>query len=441
MLIEIHMLQNHAPSNLNRDDSGSPKDCIFGGIRRSRISSQCLKRSIRKSVLFGNNEELKNYFGEKTRSLPSLIREYLKSNPGEMAQELIDQIGRALTNITKKAGKDKNDSDDSDDHEENEGIQNNAGPEETEQLLTPQMVFFTHGEIRAIGEQLKNAYQEDKDLFKLVISFLDPQSKLKNTEAEKAKKKLPWLFNFIKKAFNPMTVDVALFGRMTTSNAFLDVQAAMQVAHAISTHKMDHEFDYFTAIGDLTKDQESIGAEMIGDTEFNSACYYKYFSLDYNGFINNLAGPIPEEKADQSEWDAYRQRKTEACRVAALAVPAFLKAAIFTTPSGKQNSFAAHQLPEAILIEIRPQNIPVSYANAFVKPAKAHGEVDLVEDSLQKFVNHVDLLTKKYSLTAVKRLWFSLRQVQIPDTIECQVLEELITELNKVIESGEVNHD
>jgi CRISPR system Cascade subunit CasC len=435
------MLQNHAPSNLNRDDSGSPKDCIFGSIRRSRISSQCLKRSIRKSVLFGNNEELKNYFGEKTRSLPFLTREYLQCNPGEMPQELIDQLGRALTNITKKAGKDKNDSDESEDQEVNEDNQNNVGSEDSEQLVTPQMVFFTNGEIQAIGEQLKIAYQEDKDLFKLVISFLDSQSRLSKNEAERAKKKVSWLFTFIKKAYNPMTVDVALFGRMTTSNAFLDIQAAMQVAHAISTNKMDHEFDYFTAVDDLSKDQESIGAAMIGDTEFNSACYYKYFSLDYNGFINNLAGPVPGEKAAQSEWDAYRQKKAEAYRVATLSVPAFLKAAIFTTPSGKQNSFAANQLPEAVLIEVRPQNTPVSYANAFVKPAKAHGDVDLVEDSLQKFVSYVDLLTKKYSLKAVKRLWFSLRQIQIPDTTECQGLEELIEKLNQVIETGEVNHE
>ena len=44
MLIQIHMLQNYAPSNLNRDDSGSPKSAVFGDQPRGRISSQCLKR-------------------------------------------------------------------------------------------------------------------------------------------------------------------------------------------------------------------------------------------------------------------------------------------------------------------------------------------------------------------------------------------------------------
>src|SRR5690625_11672 len=73
MLLEIHMLQNHAPSNLNRDDTGSPKDAIFGGVRRSRISSQALKRAIRRSPIFEEALE-QSGVGYRTRQLPEKVR-------------------------------------------------------------------------------------------------------------------------------------------------------------------------------------------------------------------------------------------------------------------------------------------------------------------------------------------------------------------------------
>ena len=138
----------------------------------------------------------------------------------------------------------------------------------------------------------------------------------------------------------------------------------MQVAHALSTHRMEHEFDYYTAVDDLRDPFESDddrGAAMIGDIEFTSACYYKYFSIDLDGFVDNLVGEgavRPEERARARE-------------LAEKTTLAFLEAAVFTSPSGKQNTFAAHQLPDAILVELRDRKVPVSYANAFVNPVTA----------------------------------------------------------------------
>ncbi|MFH0800826.1 MAG: type I-E CRISPR-associated protein Cas7/Cse4/CasC [bacterium] len=447
MLIEIHMLQNHAPSNLNRDDTGSPKDCIFGGVRRSRISSQCLKRSIRKSESFSSDENIKDYLGLRTRQFPSEVMKVLNNEPDNIPKALLEQISRALPNITKKVSKKETDETGSGATEPQKVVTNSIEQtKENDQLpAITQIVFLTNGEIEGLARQIKSAFKENADDFKLAIALLDPDAKLNKTENKKAKMKVLWLIKHLSKAFNPMTVDVALFGRMTTSEAFPNVQASIQVAHAISTNKMEHEFDYFTAVDDLNESEEIAGAGMIGDVEFNSACYYKYFTLDYDGLVKNLAGSEPPQKASKEEKEQHNWKIAEAHRVAALTVEAFLNSAVFTSPSGKQNSFAAHQLPDAILVEVREKKIPVSYANAFIKPAQTHGETDLMEDSLQKFVGHVKSLTKKFSLESRKRLWFTTSKVNfknlteieksttLDEPEECTTLKDLLDELKKVL--------
>jgi CRISPR system Cascade subunit CasC len=399
MLIEIHMLQNHAPSNLNRDDTGSPKDCIFGGIRRSRISSQCIKKSIRKSDIF--TEGLQGIeLGVRTRRLPQQVKEILLAEG--VAEELAEIAALKVT-----------------------GFGTNEGKEQAKGI-TAQIMFLSQADIRKVAEVMLEA-----------VRAVPTAENFKNIPAKDLQAKAEL------RGWRPITPDIALFGRMITSEAFRDVEAAMQVAHAISTHKMDHEFDYFTAVDDLQgakAGDDELGAGMIGDVEFNSACYYKYFSLDFEGLVTNLAGPQPSEKASKIEKEEFVKSLAEARRVAGLSVSAFLKAAVFTTPSGKQNTFAAHQLPDAVLVEVRPKNTPVSYANAFVKAARARGEVDLVDDSLQKFADHVSMLTEKFSLAASKRLWFSTREVKIPDTQECRKLDDLLAELQKSVEMGEVSH-
>ena len=153
---------------------------------------------------------------------------------------------------------------------------------------------------------------------------------------------------------------------------------------------MEHEFDYYTAVDDLRQgvsSEDDKGAAMIGDIEFTSACYYKYFSIDLDGFVDNLVGQ-----------NGGRVRGTERARAVAIrATLAFFEAAVFASPSGKQNTFAAHQLPDAILVEVRDRKIPVSYANAFVKPVTAGREEDLVEQSIAALKEHVEIITEKFS--------------------------------------------
>lgn len=357
MLIEIHLLQNHAPSNLNRDDTGSPKECVFGGVKRARISSQCLKRSIRRSTLF--RAALDGHLATRTRRLPELVRERLLA--AGIAADLAEVAAKKATGFGTKGGK------------------------EQSELRTAQTMFLTDADLAAVVAVLHAAALEAGTAAK----FEKVAAKDLQAQARQA-------------GFRPISVDVALFGRMTTSEAFRDVEAAAQVAHALSTHKVDHEFDYFTAVDDLKEEavgdaEEDAGADMLGDVEFNSACYYKYLSVDIAGLVENLVG------ANTGRGTVPAEERAAAQTLAATAVTAMLRAAVLVTPSGKQNSFAAHQLPAAVLVEVRPSPTPVSYANAFVKPARKHGELDLVQDSLAKFGAHVEALTRGFNLPATGR--------------------------------------
>jgi CRISPR system Cascade subunit CasC len=401
MLVEIHMLQNHAPCNLNRDDTGSPKDCIFGGVRRSRISSQSIKRSIRLSEIF--QEEMKGTdLAIRTRRMPELVKKQLISEgidekQAEVAAKKIAQFGKS--DKKEKKSKDVKDKED----------KNNDGEK------TAQIMFLTHKDIDAVASVMKEAIQKGT---------------LTNDSPDELQKKA------IDRGLRPITPDIALFGRMITSDMFRDVEASMQVAHAISTNKMDHEFDYFTAVDDLQdgSQDEGPGAGMIGDVEFNSACYYKYFSMDFDGLVENLAGMQPAEKAGTEEKEKYKKSLEAAREVAHQTLRAFVKAAVYTTPTGKQNTFAAHQPPSAILVEVRPKKTPISYANAFVEPSRPNGKADLVKDSMQKFSAYVETLTRKFNLASTKRLWFStLDDVKISGAETCDTIDDMIMSLDKAL--------
>lgn len=393
MLIEIHMLQNHAPSNLNRDDTGSPKDCIFGGVRRARISSQAIKRAIRRSPVFAAGLEGAD-LATRTRQLPDQVRKLLLDRG--LAPDLAEAMAKKASGFGNKNGTEQADGE------------------------TAQIMFLSPADIQAVADLL---YQEATK-----AGSVKAIEKLKADDLQKHASLAGW---------RPVTVDIALFGRMITSDAFRDVEAAVQVAHAIGTHKMEQEFDYFTAVDDLqnASAMEDKGAGMIGDVEFTSACFYKYFSLDLTDLITNLAG----RKKDWGDADAWADHVAKAKQLAALAVPAFLNAAVFTSPSGKQNTFAAHQLPDAILVEVRPDPIPVSYANAFVKPITARAGESLVELSTKALAEHANTLTSKFTLPSTARLWFTTQAVGLPGATVCETLDELIAQLNSAI-AGEVCH-
>lgn len=351
MLIQFHLLQNYQPSNLNRDDTGSPKDAIFGGVLRGRISSQCLKRSIRYSDAF-KSFDTEGLLGKRTQMLPTLVGTKL-SEMGvdeKTTAAILSRLPDIVKGKTKseRGGEDEGESED--EPIESEEV-NNA--EDTKQLV----FLDVKTELTAFAEHLHKAYRE--------------------IGANKwAKAKLPEINKYLGESL-PRSVDIAMFGRMTTAQAFRNVQASVQVAHALSTNALKQEFDYYTAMDDLKTDSEP-GADMIGDVEYNSCTYYKYLNIHWEDLVRNLG--------DDKE-------------IAKRAVLTLLKAAAMAHPSGKQNSFAAFNLPDFVLVEVSDRNLPVSYANAFLKPAYGTSNQSLLANSVKQMSEYVARLSKVYGLS------------------------------------------
>jgi CRISPR system Cascade subunit CasC len=341
MLIEIHMIQNHSPANLNRDDLGAPKTCYFGGVLRSRISSQCIKRSIRFAPEFA---DLKG--GIRTRRLAEKIEESLPDYAKKGAKKVLESCGLGLKKEKKKPAKPTtNDDTDSDDVQ---------GKEETDML-----VFTTYEAL-------------DRMVGVLADTNLDEKEK-----TERFKELLTECVH---------SPDMALCGRMLETKELNNtaVEAALQTAHAISTHAARPEIDYFVAADDVPG--EDAGAGHIGEAMFSSACFYKYFSIDWEQLVKNLNGDD---------------------RLAAHTLGAFLLAAARTNPSGKQNSYAAHNFPDGILVEFK--DTPVSYANAFARPIAVVKGSDIVEQSIGQLANYVLDIRNGYfdGPESVASYWFS----------------------------------
>lgn len=375
MLYEIHMLKNYPPVNLNRDESGAPKSCMFAGTTRGRVSSQCLKRSWRTSSVLSEAIGAE-HLGIRTRKLPQLVAERLTELG--VSQEYIDAVFQKISGFGNKDGKENKDG-----------------------SYTAQIIFYAPEDIQAVADAVH-------DMIKDCAS-------VKEVKALKAKD----LQDAVKGAdVRPITLDMALFGRMVTSNAFRDVEAAMQVAHAISTNKLNMESDYFTAMDDLLSGatMEETGSAMIGDTDYNASCYYLYASLDTDILRDNLK---------------YTEDADALIRTA---IPALIRTMALTNPSGKQNSFAGNVLPSAILIECKEEKVPVSMVNAFVRPIKPEpaNDYDLVKGSIQALVHQADTIQNSFGLQVKQRMWFCPMDASITpacETTVCKTLSELLEQV------------
>ena len=356
MRIEIHVLQNFAPSNLNRDDTGSPKDAEFGGYRRARISSQCQKRAVRR--YFRDHDLIPDaYRAVRTKRLLEHARERLKKDGRDSAA-----IDRAVTTAL-AAGNFKLD----------------------EKNLTQYLLFLGEGEIasfvalvdRHFDALAREPQVPSPEAGKKKTAKRD-KADAKSAAPEEVQKAVPSLLDGGKAA------DLALFGRMLADLPERNVDAACQVAHAISTNKVHSmEMDYYTAVDDINNDNP--GADMIGTVEFNSACFYRYATLD----VAELTGGYRDDKKTRPfglQGDLELARTTAA---------AFLKAFIHSVPTGKQNSFAAHNPPSLVFAVVR-DGTPVSLANAFAKPVTPRGEESLVEKSIAALDGYYGRLVGMY---------------------------------------------
>jgi CRISPR system Cascade subunit CasC len=332
--VEIHVLQNFAPSNLNRDDTGAPKDAIFGGVRRARISSQCLKRSVREYFKENNAE----FVAKRTKRILENLKEtlvpklngkkgYSDENLDKAIESAINCIGVKDKKV--KVGKDKK---------------------------TDVLLFLSPKEILDFASTIEETFG---DLLKAKVS-------------EEVAKRLSDCIDGENKG--RLSLDVALFGRMLAVMPEKSQDAACQVAHALSTHAVDREFDFYTAVDDL-KPGDTSGADMIGTVEFNSACFYRYAVVDWDKLSKNLQGDTEQAKKGMR---------------------AFLEGFVVAEPTGKQNTFAAHNPPEFVVVKVRKDGAPRNVANAFEVPVRNRKDQSLVGESANKLVEKDKALQSAY---------------------------------------------
>ncbi|GAB3752708.1 type I-E CRISPR-associated protein Cas7/Cse4/CasC [Zhihengliuella somnathii] len=301
LYLDIHALQTLPPSNINRDDTGAPKSATFGGVLRHRVSSQAWKRAIRSDF---KNHLAPSQLGTRTRRVVAkIVAEVQEIAPtwdpqdaAKAAEQILGAAGIKTTPVKKKADTDE---------EKSEAFGESS-----------YLLFLSAQQIRRVAEYL-----------------------VENDGAKPSKKEAKSLLD------EEHSVDISLFGRMIADAPDYNVDAAVQVAHALGVSAAEPEFDYFTAVDDSVQDAEETGAGMIGTVQMSSSTLYRYATLDVDGLARNLASG----------------------EAATSAAGAFLRSFIESMPTGKQNTFAARTLPDAVVVSLRDDR-PVSLVNAFERP-------------------------------------------------------------------------
>lgn len=291
--LELHIIQSVPVACLNRDDLNSPKTAVFGGVQRARVSSQSWKRAIREMA-----KELapEQFNGSRTRYIIDSIIAELKAlgNTDTDAETLGQEIAAALAT------------------------------KDTEKKVKT-LLFSTEKEVREFA--------------KVYVEAKNPAARKKSIEAMIGK--------------SPQdAADIALFGRMVASDYTARLEAASMFSHALSTHKVDNEIDFFAAVDD-EQPKEDAGAGHTSTLEFNSATYYRFAALN----LDMLADAEHLGRLNSDERQAV--------------VRTFIEATIKAVPSARKNTMNGNTLPVYVLGIVREKGHPIQLVNAFEIPVKS----------------------------------------------------------------------
>lgn len=315
--LELHIIQSVPVACLNRDDLNSPKTAVFGGVQRARVSSQSWKRAIRELA----KEISPEYFkGERTRLMyEPLLAELVAA--GLSADEASDGAKKIIEALVKIDTKSK------------------------EVVKSTTLYFMSPLELK----NLAAAYAESRDV-KKSMKAIDAKS-LKDA------------------------ADISIFGRMVANDHSLTVEAASMFSHALSTHKVDNEIDFFSAVDDRQPKGES-GAGMTSTLEFNSATYYRFaaLNLDMLADADHLGSLSSEERRD--------------------VVKSFIEATIKAVPSARKNTMNGNTLPNFVFGVVREKGHPIQLVNAFETPLRS---------SQGYAIKSIDLLKAEYE--KLKETW------------------------------------
>lgn len=296
--VQFHILTAYPPSNPNRDDQGRPKSALVGDAPRLRLSSQSVKRALRESSFFA--QDLAGQMGTRTKQLFKSLKETLIANGA--GEDAAHESAKAVAELFGKLEQPKKDD---------------------PKLLATTLAFISPEEW-ALANDLAARYladedlPKDKELKKMVLRHADG------------------------------AVDIAMFGRMLADDPDFNRDAAVQVSHAITTHRVQAEDDWFSAVDDLKTREEDAGAGHIGEAGFGSGVYYLYACVNVDLLVENLGGDK---------------------ELAAKGLESLARALAVATPKGKQNSFAHHPRAGYIRAEIGVQQ-PRDLSGAFFEPAR-----------------------------------------------------------------------
>lgn len=379
-IVEIHILQTMPPSNLNRDDTGSPKKAVYGGVTRARVSSQAWKRPTRLKF-----RELidPNQLGIRTKRVVEVLTDRIlrldATIDPETAQKAAQSVLQDAGGIKLAKPRSAKKTDDADGPDANE-------PDQSTYLLF--LGSHQYDDLAAIGKE--------------AIAAGSIKDFLKNKDVKKRVKGI---------LQNDRAIDVALFGRMVADDTDLNVDAAAQVAHAISVQRVDFDSDYFTAVDDVKQDSDEegdAGAAMIGDVEFNSATFYRYANVDVDRLLDTLG-----------DANATVQ-----------AVAAFVDAFSTTVPNGKINTFAHNTLPDLVVVNLRDTQA-VNLVGAFERPIAG----EIVANATKALVEREQEIDASYGTTPV-RTWVVRvgKGTEAADQLAArQPLHDVLTELGDAV--------
>ena len=352
LYIDVHVLQTVPPSCVNRDDTGSPKTAIYGGTTRARVSSQAWKHAMR--AMFRDEIFDVEKLGLRTKNVIEMVeKEIFAINPLADGKKLAKDV---LTNAGVNIKSDKNKA------------------EKAEALF-----FMSNAQAKALAQVAVNSLTATAD-----------EKKNYKKDCQNALNESP-------------SIDIALFGRMVASAPLLNCDAAAQVAHSISTHTIQNEYDYFTAIDELAPEDAS-GAGHLGTNEFNSSTLYRYATVN----LIELAGHLGKDATPE-------------------AARGFIDAFVRSMPTGKQNTFANRTLPSMVYVTLR-RDQPVNLCGAFEKPVCA-GKEGYAEKSEKQFIEYAEKMYANYA-TAPERA-FGIGDA-IGEISECMSFEKLLDAVSQV---------
>lgn len=351
LYVDINVLQTVPSSNINRDDTGAPKTAFYGGVTRARVSSQSWKRAVRKAFAEDGAS-----IGTRTKRVPQMLAAKLQDLDASLDEDAA--MSKAIDAL--KEG----------------GIKTNKDNE------TGALLMVSPGQVAKLASYvLENETLDKKEVKKILMEG--------------------------------NSLDLALFGRMVADNPELNVDASAQVAHAISTHEIIPEYDYFTALDDLQEKGKS-GAALIQTTQYDSATLYRYANINMAELSYNLG-----------DEDAIKGALT------------FVKDFALSMPTGKQNSFANKTLPNYLMVTVR-DDTPVNLVSAFESPVVAKAGEGYVENSVKKLENEY-----KDALQFVDQPLATVAVGKYETTVGEQAgnLQDLLDKLQDVLKKAVENED